>query len=1128
MGNPQSDRAQRVQGISIVSFLTALSGALAVFVVQVFLFLLLRNKLARIFKPKTYLVPPRERTGSPPPAFLKLILRLWNFSDRELIRKCGLDAFFFLRYLKTLLVIFIPMSAIMMPVLISVNYFHGKSHKINESHEDTSGRNNSEVTGLDTLAWGNVSPNHTAWYAVHLVVAVLVIIWVCTVFYLELRVYIKVRQDYLTSAEHRLKASATTVLISSIPAKWLTEEALRGLFDVFPGGVRNIWLNRDLSWLLQKISQRNQVHLKLEAAETSLIKAATRAENKRRDAKEAKTRKCIATRAMEKKERAARNVRRDEEAQRIANDIKSTGPEEREDFSQRDAKRLKQWYGISDSLFATTRQRLEELMNPSVQYGSEQTRDDTEHSQVGFEHRKILSTTRSPQQISRFRQGIQETVRNAGSEVDRALKITNGFVPTSSGDDFGHRNDYYTSVETGSIPKGLRRNMIRENTVRTLDAGDTYDTQETKWWQFWKPPSGSYVSPVPQGTCSAVPVSKDSYSITNKDKEESVPIQEYTQNYEEGAVWKKYLQKTDRPTHRLPLFGKTWLPGIPLLSRKVDTIFQCREELDKLNREIEEAQGAPERFPLMNSAFVQFNQQAAAHMACQSEIHHVPQTMAPRIIEIAPKDVIWENMAFTWWKEWQRKVIVTVILLIAVSLWAIPVAWTAALSQVGEIIQESELLSSLKESETLKNAARAIAGVLPTIILALVLFLIPFLLDFLAEFQGAKTKSQKVEFVQIWYFAFLFIQLFLVVSIASFFAVSLDQLLNNVKQLQTASDVLNMLATNLPKAANYFFSYMILQALSTSSATLLQGGAIFVWYVVARALDSTARDKWSRNARLSNVRWGAFFPMYTNFACIALVYCIIAPLISLFAVITFSLLWFAQRYAMLYVTRFEYDTGGVLYPRAINQTFTGVYVMELCISGLFFIVEDKDGKKTCTLHGIVMILVFLSTVIYQIVLNKILGPLFCHLPITFEDEAVLRDEAFKRAQSHRYADSDHEQGANTRSSWMSGQENMPQTTQRTMVEAFYTGIPDEMEDLTPDDRDLLTFYAFQHEALRAHRPTVWIPRDDLGISEDEIMRTRAYSWNISICNRGTALDSKGRVVYGGNPPDFSKMSLINL
>ncbi|KAH6973343.1 hypothetical protein EDB80DRAFT_595877 [Ilyonectria destructans] len=1105
MATQQSDRAQRNQGISVVSFLTALSGALAVFAVQVLLFLLLRNKLARIFKPKTYLVPPRERNDSPPRAFLRLFLTLWNFSDREIIRKCGLDAFFFLRYLKTLLVIFTPIFTIMMPVLISVNYYHGKSHKINESHRDTTGRNDTEVTGLDTLAWGNVSPNHTAWYTVHLVVAVLVVIWVCAVFYLELRVYIKVRQDYLTSAEHRLKASATTVLISSIPAKWLTEEALRGLFDVFPGGVRNIWLNRDLSWLLQKISQRNQIHLKLEAAETALIKAATRAEIKRKDAEEDKTRRCMTNGAIIKKERAARDALRDEEAQRIANDSKGARPEQGGDFSRGGAARFKQCQHL---------------------------RNDSNHSLVELEHHEIWSTVPNPQPLSSFHRGIRKAAKRAGNGVDGALMATNGFIAASSRDDVSkHHDGYYTNTKRRSIPEGLQRNMVRENTVRNLNsAADIYKIQETEWWQFWKPPSGSYVSPVPQGAGSMVAAPKTLASITNKNHEDSISIQAYTLDYERGAVWKKYVQMTDRPTHRLPLFGKAWLPGIPLLSKKVDTIFWCREELDKLNREIEEAQRVPECFPLMNSAFVQFNQQAAAHMACQSEIHHIPKTMSPRIIEIAPKEIIWENMAFNWWQEWQRKATVTVILSITVALWAIPVAWTAALSQVGEIIQETDWLSFTKENETLQNAVRAIAGVLPTIILALVLFLIPVFLDVLAEFQGAKTKSQKTEFVQIWYFAFLFIQVFFVVSIASFLAVSLDQLLDTVRQLQTASDVLSMLATNLPKAANYFFSYMILQALSTSSATLLQGGAIVMWYVVARVLDSTARDKWSRNTKLSDIRWGAFFPVYTNFACIALVYCIIAPLISLFAVITFSLLWLAQRYAMLYVTRFEYDTGGVLYPRAINQTFTGIYVMELCISGLFFIVEDNHGTKTCTVHGIVMILIFISTVIYQVLLNKILGPLFRHLPITYEDEALLRDEAFQRAQGHRPARlDDYEQEVNAGGdSSMFDPENMPQTTQRNMIDAFYTGIPDEMEDLTPDDRELLTFYAFQHEALRSHRPTVWIPRDDLGISEDEIIRTRAYSRNISICNRGTALDSKARVVYGGNPPDFSKMSLINL
>lgn len=37
-----------------------------------------------------------------------MIKSLITHDDRDVINKCGLDAYFFLRYLKTLLVIFIP------------------------------------------------------------------------------------------------------------------------------------------------------------------------------------------------------------------------------------------------------------------------------------------------------------------------------------------------------------------------------------------------------------------------------------------------------------------------------------------------------------------------------------------------------------------------------------------------------------------------------------------------------------------------------------------------------------------------------------------------------------------------------------------------------------------------------------------------------------------------------------------------------------------------------------------------------------------------------------------------------------------------------------------------------------
>lgn len=408
-----------------------------------------------------------------------------------------------------------------------------------------------------------------------------------------------------------------------------------------------------------------------------------------------------------------------------------------------------------------------------------------------------------------------------------------------------------------------------------------------------------------------------------------------------------------------------------------------------------------------------------------------------------------------------------------------------------------------------------------------------------------------------------------------------------------------------------------------------------MWYLLARIFDSTARAKFLRQTRLPQVKWGSFFPVYTNFACIALVFSVIAPLMSLFAIFNFSLLWCAHRYNMLYVTRFRTDTGGALYPRALNQTFTGLYVMELCLVGLFFLVQYQE-ETVCYVQAIIMIVAIVLTALFQIFLNREFGPLLRYLPITFEDEAVLRDRAFQRAQRIRMGlppDPEEEQlsvvsnGAHDRllDETIDEEGNSPQSSssveydkaieldnlkaqqqqrdfqrghrknlssgggsirsklvnpvsstinstikhsvtwamhggtavknvtigaanskfkseaeyrrqkrerdlenQRAIGNALFGDYADEIEDLAPEERDAKVRKAFTHSALRARRPVVWIPRDDLGVSDDEVRRTNDYSEHIWISNEGTALDSKCRVVYGQAPPDFSEEDLIQL
>lgn len=87
----------------------------------------------------------------------------------------------------------------------------------------------------------------------------------------ELTAFIRIRQDNLTSEEHKNTVRATTILVTSVPNNFLNVDTLRQLFSVFPGGVRNVFLNRDCSDLLDKVQLRDKVSHMLESAETDLI-----------------------------------------------------------------------------------------------------------------------------------------------------------------------------------------------------------------------------------------------------------------------------------------------------------------------------------------------------------------------------------------------------------------------------------------------------------------------------------------------------------------------------------------------------------------------------------------------------------------------------------------------------------------------------------------------------------------------------------------------------------------------------------------------------------------------------------------------------------------------------------------
>jgi hypothetical protein len=620
------------------SLWAAISVALATAGAQMLVFILLRWRLIRIYRPRTYLVPERERVAIPPHGIIGWIKPVFTIPSLQLIQKCGLDAYFFIRYLRMLLKIFAPMLVIIAPILLPIN-----------ARSDPDGTNK----GLARLTIGNIGTKYVGsrlW--AHLILAVLSIFWILYNIYYELRSYIRVRQAYLTSPQHRIRASATTVLVTGIPAKWLTIQALDGLYDVFPGGIRNIWINRNYDEIADKISKRDDMVQSLEEAETNLIRLCRKKHEKQMKRQKKENKKKGVTDGDSGQEMSFMDGTKSEKKKTPASGGLDVRP---------DPPRIPSNYAESGG----------QIPAPPNTLPDNQARPPTRGSDEGL------------------LRGSQETAVETAAHAMPEPKETPGQVVSGS-----------------------------------------------KWYEklmFW-----NSQPTVPAGGYPAA-MSKD-----------------FDDDKDENAAWRKYITDKDRETIRLPVVKQDWFPALPWVGEKVDRIYHCRRELARLNAEIEADQANAESFPYMNSAFIQFNHQVAAHMACQSVSHHTPHTMTPRIVEISPNDVLWDNMSIKWWERYIRVAFVVAISIGLIILYAVPVAFTTLLSNISALAARIKWLGWLNDFPEV--AKSIIQGVLPPAILQLVLILLPIIYRALVKFQGVPTGNDREMGVQKWYFVFLFIQ----------------------------------------------------------------------------------------------------------------------------------------------------------------------------------------------------------------------------------------------------------------------------------------------------------------------------------------------------------------------------------
>jgi Calcium-dependent channel, 7TM region, putative phosphate/Cytosolic domain of 10TM putative phosphate transporter/Late exocytosis, associated with Golgi transport len=308
-----------------------------------------------------------------------------------------------------------------------------------------------------------------------------------------------------------------------------------------------------------------------------------------------------------------------------------------------------------------------------------------------------------------------------------------------------------------------------------------------------------------------------------------------------------------RQTIRTPL--APWLPSLPWIGSRKDKIEYLLNQLQQITASfVADQKEVKARFPPQSSALLQFDHKRSAELIAHSVFY---TSTVPRLLRSRFENIIFDNLGITSYEEQIRYVVSTLLCMAATASWAFPVALTGILSQV-------TYLSHLPSvSRVLAVVPRwvlgPIQGVIPQILASLLMTLFPYVLRLIVNLNRLPTAVEVELRMQNLYFVFLFIHLFLTVSISAGLTTLVALLVDSTRSVPL------ILAQNLPKASNYFLSYILTQSFLFATIVLLQLGAFFRLLRSQFFVQTPRRVVYNDRPR---TQWGIVYPVYTNLACI--------------------------------------------------------------------------------------------------------------------------------------------------------------------------------------------------------------------------------------------------------------------
>ncbi|KAJ3393748.1 hypothetical protein HDU84_001155 [Entophlyctis sp. JEL0112] len=423
------------------------------------------------------------------------------------------------------------------------------------------------------------------------------------------------------------------------------------------------------------------------------------------------------------------------------------------------------------------------------------------------------------------------------------------------------------------------------------------------------------------------------------EREEGLPVQGHLTKPISDA---SQISAKLRPKHKSPM----------LIGKSVDSIAEYSKEFRELELKSKKKQlkhGLSDDFigsaNYVSTAFVVFNEPFQTHLASRMTIHDAPAVMGTRIGYIDAKDIVWSNVNLNYFDRQIRSIAAMIIYLLMVIFWGVIVACALTVADLNSLGQNIQLVQDFVNS--FPTAAKIIAGVLPSVVVAVLLSLVPPVLRLLSVFSGSPLYSHTEQRVMSQYFGFQLVSVFAVNVVGSSILSSLKQLEND------PNSVMDILSSSIPKSANFFIQYLLVLGLSASSTQIAQLAALIVRPIMAALFGKTPRTLF---AAKQPPQWfySTAMAIHGLVVTIGLVYCVIAPIILCFVVIYFLLGTYVYSYMMQYVYVMPRSTGGKFLFAAANHVFVGLYIMEFVVFALFIL------SKNYVAGGILALLVLMT------------------------------------------------------------------------------------------------------------------------------------------------------------------------